>query len=394
MTRKCTKSWLDTYTDYTQFQEAPEKYHTWAGLSTIASAVRRNVYLPRGYFSIYPNLYIAIVGPTGLTKTTSADIGIDLLEQIKGIELMKEKLTSFFVLEHFDKLTKAKGECCITIYAPEMKNFLGDLNKTETVALLTSFFGCPNSPAYRTKGGGVYQFKDVCINLLVCSTPEWLTVGTTTDEIAGGFTGRFLYVFEDDTPRSCPFPEDFVTPNILSLKQDLIDDLIHISNIKGQFIISSQARALYMVWYNHKRKDECQDERMLGYYSRKRDTVFKLAMLLSLAQDDSLVIDEDILNLTFQMLAELEIKMVQAFSGVVDDPALKYKDTILSQIATAPGQNLTRSALLRKNWNKFDGQVLDRIVTNLCDARVIVSKVQHTGNRTDIVYQLIDTGML
>ena len=122
--------------------------------------------------------------------------------------------------------------------------------------------------------------------------------------------------------------------------------------------------------------------------------MFKLAMLLSLAQDDSLVIDEDILNLTFQMLAELEIKMVQAFSGVVDDPALKYKDTILAQIATAPGQNLTRSALLRKNWNKFDGQILDRIATNLCDARVIESRSRQTGNRTDIVYQLIDTGML
>jgi len=393
MTRKCKSNWVDTYLEFTQYQEAPEIYHIWIGLSTLASTVKRNVFLPRGYFNIFPNLYTAIVGPTGITKTTAADIGIELIEGLKDMELMKEKLTSFFVLEHFDKLTKAKGECCITIYAPEMKNFLGDLNKAEIVAMLTSFFGCPNSPAYRTKGGGVYQFKDVCINLLVCSTPEWLTLGTTTDEIAGGFTGRFLYVFEDTTTRSSPFPEDLITPTIMAYKQDLIDDLKHISTLKGKFILTDQAKAEYIIWYN-RRGDECQDERMLGYYARKRDVVFKVSMLVSLAQDDSLVIDEDILRKTFKLLSNLEVKMVQAFAGVVDDPALKFKDLILSQIAVTSGQTLTRSELLRKNWNKMDGQTLDRIITNLVDARVIKSQSKYKGNQVDIVYTLIDSGMI
>jgi len=349
--------------------------------------------LPRGYFNIFPNLYVAIVGPTGITKTTAADIGIDLLEQVKGIELMKEKLTSYFVLEYFDKLTKATGQCCISIYAPEMKNFLGDLNKAEIVAMLTSFYGCPNSPAYRTKGGGVYQFADVCINLLVCSTPEWLTLGTTTDEIAGGFTGRFVYVFEDTTSRSSPFPEDLITPEIMAHKQDLIDDLKHLATVKGQFILTDQAKAEYIIWYN-RRDQECTDERMRGYYSRKRDLIFKASMLVSLAQDDSLVIDEDILAKTFQLLADLEKKMVQAFAGIVDDPVSKYKDSILSQIAMAPGQKITRSDVLRKNWNKFDGQILDRIITNLVDARVVTSASVFRGNQADVVYNLIDTGML
>ena len=89
MTRKCTPNWIDTYLRFTTFQEAPEKFHLWTALSTIASAVRRSVCLPRGYFNIYPNLYVAIVGPTGITKTTSADIGIELLEEVKDMELMK-----------------------------------------------------------------------------------------------------------------------------------------------------------------------------------------------------------------------------------------------------------------------------------------------------------------
>uniref|UniRef100_A0A6M3IIP0 Uncharacterized protein n=2 Tax=viral metagenome TaxID=1070528 RepID=A0A6M3IIP0_9ZZZZ len=303
---------------------------------------------------------------------------------------MHEKLTSFFVFDYFDKLTKTKGECCITIYAPEMKTFLGDLNKSELVAMLTSFYTCPDNPAYRTKSGTQTSFKNVCVNLLACSTPEWLTLGTTTDEIAGGFTGRFVYVYEDSTDRSFPFPEDFVTQDVIDLRKRLTEDLIHISTIKGQFSISDQAKAEYIVWYN-KRKEECKDERLVGYYSRKRDLVFKIAMLVSVAQDDYLYIDEDILHTTWQLLSQVEARMADTFSGVVEDPALKYKDAVLSQLARAPGLKLTRAELLRTNWHKFDGMILDRIIRNLEEARVIDVGSMVAGKSRQVVYKLIDS---
>jgi hypothetical protein len=355
----------------------------------LASAVRRNLHLPRGYFNIYPNLYIALVAPSGFSKSSAANIGINaIVSKLKSVDLLKEKLTSWFLLDYFDKLTKSKGECCVTIYAPEMKSFLGDLNKTETVTLLTSFYECPDSPAYRTKGGGVLQFKDICINLIACSTPEWLTFGTTTDEIAGGFTGRFVYVYADSTDRSFPFPEDFITPDIADLQQDLVSDLTHISTLKGQFVITNQAKAEYIMWYKT-RKQECRDERLVSYYERKRDLIFKIAMLLSVAQDDSMVIDEDILHTTWTMLTDLEINMGKAFSGVVDDPALKYKDFVLAQIAKEPGMTTTRSTLLRRNWNKFDGVVLDRIINNLVDAKMLTSYTRKAKDGLDVVYNLL-----
>lgn len=388
MPRLCT-NWLSTYLKYTSFQEAPTKFHEWIGLSIIAATIQRNVCLPRGYFNIYPNLYMALVAPTGFSKTSSADIGIELLDQLKDSDVMKEKLTSWFLLEHFDRLTKAKGACCVTIYAPEMRTFLGDLNKTELVTMLTSFYGCPNSPAYRTKGGGVLKFKNVCINLLACSTPEWLTLGTSTDEIAGGFTGRFIYVYADSTSRSFPFPEDFFTQNTKDLRLELINDLKHIQTLKGNFVISDQAKAEYIYWYTN-RKKECTDERLIGYYERKRDLVFKVAMLVALCRDDYLVIDEEILHTTMTMLTDLESTMSEAFSGVVDDPVLKYKDYIMSQIASSPTLSISRSAILRKNWNKFDGIVLDRITTNLIDSRVITAGRETINGNTEIVYKLLD----
>lgn len=389
--RKCATNWIETYLEYTAFQEAPAKFHLWTGLSTLASVAQRNIKLPRGYFNIYPNLYVALVAPSGFTKTSAADISIGFLKEVKSIELIEEKVTSWYLLDYFTELTTNKGQCCVTMYAPEMKTFLGDLNKAELVAMLTSFYGCPNSSSFRTKGNkGTAIFKNICLNLLACSTPEWLTLGTTTDEIAGGFTGRFVYVFEDIPERSFAFPEDHITPQTKSLRQDLIDDLILISNLKGDFIITDQAKADYLIWYST-RELECQDERLKGYYARKRDLVFKIAMLLSIAKDDFLVIDEEILNSTWSILNQIEQKMQAAFSGIVDDPTLKYKDLIVSQLAKSPNQQMSKAQLLKKNWNKFDGVVLERIVNNLTDANMLDSFTQKSGKGVDIIYKLVNS---
>ncbi len=389
--RKCPNNWLDTYLEYTSFQEAPKKFHLWTGLSTLASAVQRNIKYPRGYFNIFPNLYVALVAPSGFTKTTASDVSIKFLKEVKDIELIEEKVTSWYILQYFDELTKVKGECCVTMYAPEMKTFLGDLNKAELVAMLTSFFGCPSTSSFRTKGSGVAKFKNICLNLLACSTPEWLTLGTTTDEIAGGFTGRFVYIFEDVPERSFAFPEDFVTPDIKALEKPLIDDLNHISTLKGDFIITDQAKAEYLIWYTTRDK-ECNDERLKGYYARKRDLIFKIAMLLSVAQDDSLIIDEEILHVTWSILSNIEEKMKAAFSGIVDDPSLKYKDRVVGQLAKAKGQELSRAELIKKNWNNFDGPVLDRIILNLVDAGMLDSYNKRVKKKSIIMYKLIDSG--
>jgi len=81
--RQCKNNWLDTYLEYTAFQEAPLKFHMWTGLSTLASVLQRKVKLPRGYFNIFPNLYVALVAPSGFTKTSAADISIKFLKEVK-----------------------------------------------------------------------------------------------------------------------------------------------------------------------------------------------------------------------------------------------------------------------------------------------------------------------
>ena len=54
--------WLTTYTEYTSEQESPALFHLWVGTSVIASAMERRCYINRGYYTLYPNLYIVLIG--------------------------------------------------------------------------------------------------------------------------------------------------------------------------------------------------------------------------------------------------------------------------------------------------------------------------------------------
>lgn len=393
MARLCTSNWIETYLRYADAQQGPKAFQLWTAISVIASALGRSVYLDRVYFRTYPNLYIGIIGPTGITKTTTADIGMRLLELANSptpfTEIMREKLTSWYLYEWFKEMTNLKGRCIATIYAPEMKNFLGDLNKSEMVTLLTSFYGCPDNPTYRTKSNKVYKFANLCINLLACSTPEWLTTGTTVDEIAGGFTGRFVYVYADEDEKSIPFPEDMVDPDFQRIRDMLVDDLRTIAQLQGKFIITDQAKGEYIVWYNQ-RKAEWNDERMRGYFSRKAETVLKLCMILSAARDDSLIIDEHVLNLAWKILDSVQTTMTGAFSGVVDDPAMRYRDTILRAIKLNPGYCAYRSDLLRLHWSRIDATALDRIINSLLQAAIITSTPCTHRSRQDVKYTITD----
>ena len=392
MPRKCSPTFVETYLEFTQYQESPSRFHLWGALYAISSVVQRNVYMNKFYYQLYPNLYVAIVGPSAhVKKTTSGEVAGDLIKQIPNINFLKGKVTAWEFFHVLGTAAAKTGNSSASIFSPEAKNLFGDLGKVELVTMLTDLYGCPNDFTYRTVKHGTIDLKNVCINLYICSTPEWLVTGTTVDEIAGGWTGRFVYVFEETSDRSIAFPEDFITPRTHQLRKDLVDDLNDIAKAKGEFLITPQAKAEYLIWYNS-RKDEWKDERLMGYYGRKPDLIWKVAMLLSLSKDNSLLIDEDILHTSWQTLGDLEANMGKALAHVADDPVLRYKDLVLSFIVSSPGHRATRVGVLKKFWNRFDSDMLDRIIRNLIECRIIKTYPVHTNKTSDIMYEICDVG--
>ncbi len=61
-------NWLEGYYHYTKHSEAPDLFHFWTGVSVVAGALRRQVWIDQRYFQWTPNFYIVLVGPAGVSK--------------------------------------------------------------------------------------------------------------------------------------------------------------------------------------------------------------------------------------------------------------------------------------------------------------------------------------
>src|SRR5215213_1136036 len=86
--------WIEAYRGYTGSSESPEDYHIFTAVSTIAGALRRRVFFDMGYFLLYPNMYITLIGPAGrVKKSTAMRVGREFLKQVPGVKFSPDSIT-------------------------------------------------------------------------------------------------------------------------------------------------------------------------------------------------------------------------------------------------------------------------------------------------------------
>src|SRR5262245_18842881 len=141
------EDWLEGYVQHQRYAEAPLHFHFWAGVATVAGALRRRVWVDQLHFDWTPNMYIIFVAPAGIaTKSTTMRSGLSLLERIPGIKLGPKSMTWQALLlamkrgvEHV-KLEgggdKPVSMSCLTIGISELGTFLDPKNR-ELVDFLT-----------------------------------------------------------------------------------------------------------------------------------------------------------------------------------------------------------------------------------------------------------------
>ena len=82
--------------------------------------------------------------------------------------------------------------------------------------------------------------------------------------------------------------------------------------------------------------------------------------------------------------------MGKALAHVVDDPAMRYKDIVLSFLLNSPGHRATRVEVLKKFWNRFDSDMLDRVMRSCIEARLVKQYTTHEGKVSNIMYEIAE----
>lgn len=320
--------WLTAYVKYASFSEAPATMHFWSGVSALAGALRRKVWLDMGYFKWTPCFYILIVAPPGVvSKSTTAAIAIDLLRQVPGVKFGPQMVTWPALVKAF---ADAKEEfefedawhpmCAMTIESSELGNLINPADREMIDLLVTLWDSKTGALDKRTKTSGSDEVVNPWINMIACTTPAWIEGNFPEYVIGGGFTSRCLFVYAEKKEKLVAYPTRSIPKELADIKVLLLQDLEHIANtMVGPFTLDPTAIEWGTKWYeshNGSPPDHLNDERFAGYLARKQTHMHKLAMVLSASRNDSRIITTEDLITADEMLTDLEKDMPKVFARI------------------------------------------------------------------------------
>lgn len=371
MTDRILDDWVKSYLVYTAESESPDEYHRWVAFSVIAGALRRKVFFNMSYFQLYANQYIVLVGPPGrCKKSTSMRIGRTLLGGVPGIKFTTDSVTRERLIQD---LTQAysDGHSSMTAYSSELATLLTS-SGMDMVAFLTDIYDSPHEWSHQTKMGGMNKIKAPYLNLIAATTPDWISRAMPMDTVGIGLTSRVVFVYQD-TPRiKDPFP--VLSQEQVKLQDYLVHDLNIIATLQGEFILSPGAKEFYTNWYKQHlaEPNPTKDKRLNGYFDRKPMHILKLGMVISAATKNDLVLTEQDIDRSLEMLGQVEDAMPKVFANVGRNPLSANTDELEEAIRDAGPQGLPAGYLLKHFKHDLRKDEIAEVINSLMERGEIV----------------------
>lgn len=363
--------------DYTRASEAPDSFHFWTAVVTLAGALRRRVWIDMRVFTWTPNFYVIFVGPAGVvTKSTAIGQGFGLLEKVaeresvKGIHFGPESMTWQALgqdleaaVEYVRYIDDAGEErlapmSCLTISVSELGTFL-NMDDSKMVSFLIEMWDGKQRPfRHHTKDSGTIEIKNPWLNIIGCTTPTWLRENFPDSAIGGGLTSRIIFVYASEKRKFVAYPDEHIPAReYYTLERQLVDDLEEIAQLAGEYKLSEDARAWGRQWYERhwsERPLHMASQRYEGYLARKQTHIHKLALILAAARSSKMVVDKDHLTAAEMLLVDVERDMGKVFEsvGVVDEA--KHMQELVHFVRSYGF--LTAEELYRMVWNVMSRQ--------------------------------------
>lgn len=387
--RRC-KNWLTSYLQYTAASEAPNRFHFWSGVAAIAGALRRKVWLDMGLFEWTPNFFIFLVAPPGIvSKSTTAGIAMDLLQEVPGVKFGPSSVTWQALIERFEEVLlswRPEGAdlcgpglemSCITIAASELGTFFNPDDREMIDVLVHLWDGRRGRFEKTTLGRGTKIATNPWLNLIACTTPRWIAEHLSAHFTGGGFSSRSIFVFADSKRRLVAYPGLEMGASEQHIREDLLADLKRISSLYGGFKLTPEAyaygKALYKQYYESP-PAALATEQLMGYIARKQTHLHKLAMVLSAAESDGMLIERVHLERAEAALVQIELDMPRVFKQGKAEPVSGLQDAILHVLGEE--KRIRKDTLFRKFYSVVGWESFQAAVVAICKADYAYERTQ------------------
>lgn len=335
-----SSKFLTDYLHYNSGNEVPPNYHRFAILALAGALLECRVRFSWEYATYTPNLYVGLIGPQGLRKSTAATIAKETLEAVDpGHPFAMSAASKESLIQKMSrpegKKSFRQGEKTI-VYEPltwilfEMKHSLA-INPSALVDWLTHVYDGSDSSSDTIKRREE-KVERPTLTLLACETTDWIVDRLRMNLISGGFSRRLLYVVEDDYPERIAQPK--VPPGGYEALARVKKRMAKMMTMEGMAKFSPKAALWFVHWYEKTPPRPGKFAR--AWDSSKHVQLIKIAIILAAADDATLTIEVKHLRCAMTLLDSIEPRMFTLVAMSGRNPLVAPAYALIGELEKGP----------------------------------------------------------
>jgi hypothetical protein len=387
------ETWIQSVMRATSEAESPRSFVYWSALTAISAVMRKNVYLNKFYYKLYPNVYTLLMTDSGGRKGFPVWLAETLVQKANCTRFISGRNSIQSIITELARAYTLEGGgppvagANAFLSSGEFDELL--IEDKAALTILTSLYDTHSRELWKNtlKSSGTETLKNVCLTILAASNETLFRKAVPDHAIQGGFLGRMLVIPDDGSGIINPLtraPKEKFDP------ESLVPYLQELSKLEGEFHYANEAAILkYEDWYKKHRGRKVKD--VTGTYNRLHDQILKVSMLLSLSRGTDLKITEEDLEEAITQCQAFTVKVKTFGEGTGKSQLGTQTKIVLEQIIKSPDYTISREKLLRDHYGDFDAVDLTRILDHLMEAGwIIQDSIEFEAGRKKTIYKATD----
>lgn len=384
------KDTIKLFIEFMKNAKSSEDFILWTSISMVAGALGRKVWVDINGYSLYPNLFILLIGKPGITyKTSVARRAADFLSELKTTNMLSENLTPAAMLNQMSEHSRL-ANCMIEgksfhngacfLYSGEIVNVLGKSKYGNMVNILTELYDSDPNGWHKdrpwkkdTLASGSVHIYNPCLNVLGATTPDtFIGQIISRDEIKSGFVSRLITVYDAfPKPKKSIWETEAEAKAREAISLDIKESLKTISKLSGPMLLDDSVKEAYLNFMEE--NDEVivkeTDDRVNSFLGRKPNTILKVATVLTAAEAGSKRIELRHWEAARLLIERMSEKSDLLFAGHGESRYVTCINEIKVQLRKYNG--LLESELLTLLFKDYDSRMVEEAMRTMIKMRLL-----------------------